>query len=169
MSDGNEVDEPISEEWLRAAGFRWHQLDRQPDKHWLLWLGHAMPAGFLVATEDIGIELAPSFDGTWFCWLRSDVSHRYGRFIHIRHLFRTGEVIRLIEALTGQGWNPSNNLYGTMLRPDDAERAHAELARLDRAMLSNSWGNWHEAEKDPHRGGPLLDHMHDAIDAGKAK
>jgi hypothetical protein len=35
------IDEPISEAWLKAAGFKWSQLDRQPDKHWILWLGGA--------------------------------------------------------------------------------------------------------------------------------
>jgi len=29
----------LTEEWLKRVGFKWHQLDRQPDKHWLLWLG----------------------------------------------------------------------------------------------------------------------------------
>lgn len=33
------TDDPITEEWLKSVGFKWHQFDRQPDKHWLLWLG----------------------------------------------------------------------------------------------------------------------------------
>lgn len=163
------TNEPISEEWLRESGFRWHQLERQPNKHWLLWLGSAMPTGFMAATEDIGVEVTPSNDRTWFCWLRSDVSHRYGRFIHIRHIESTGELVRLIEALTGQRWDPGNNICGTMLRPDAAERERAERKRLDRVMLSEPWGAWHNAEKDEHRGGPLIDHMHASIDSGKAK
>jgi hypothetical protein len=28
--------EPITEEWLKAVGFRWRQIDRQPSKQWLL-------------------------------------------------------------------------------------------------------------------------------------
>ncbi len=32
----------ITEDWLYAVGFRWHQLDRQPNKQWLLWLGNAI-------------------------------------------------------------------------------------------------------------------------------
>ena len=77
--------------------------------------------------------------------------------------------MRLIEALTGQRWEPGNNICGTMLRSDVAERERAERKRLDRAMLSEPWGTWHKTEIDEHRGGPLIDHMHASIDAGKAK
>ena len=43
-----DIDLPLTEEWLKENGFKWHQFDRQPDKHWLLWLGHVecgRPAG----------------------------------------------------------------------------------------------------------------------------
>jgi hypothetical protein len=56
----------ITEEWLKEAGFKWHQLDRQPDKQWLLWLGRAIDdADF----EDLGIEVSRTLgDGaTWHC------------------------------------------------------------------------------------------------------
>jgi hypothetical protein len=117
-----------------SAGFKWHQLDRQPDKHWLLWLGDATAERHSFASyEDIGIELAPCWwknhkdedagdIGQWFCWLRNDSAGRYHRFIHIRHLHTVGELILLIEAITGQGWDPTNNLYGSMRKPEDAER-----------------------------------------------
>lgn len=36
-------DVPLTEEWLRQAGFRWDQLDRQPTKQWTLWMGGATP------------------------------------------------------------------------------------------------------------------------------
>lgn len=170
MSAIPEAAMPITEDWLRSAGFKWHQLERQPDKHWLLWLGSAMPMGFLCAIEDIGVEVAPVGRGLeWFCWLRSDASHRYGRFVHIRHMATTGELVRLIEALTGQVWNPQNNFYGSMLRPDDADRARVERERLDLKMLGEGWSNWQSSEDDDARGRPLLDHMQAAIDAGKAK
>lgn len=161
--------EPITEEWLRSVGFKWHQLERQPNRHWLLWLGNAMPKGFMASYEDIGVEVAPSISGTWFCWLRSDVSHRYGRFIHIRNLTTTAELVRLIEGITGQAWDPKNNIYGSMLRPDDAERTRAERERLDLKMLNEGWAKWNATEADDDRGRPLLDHMQAAIDAGKAE
>src|SRR5580700_3412261 len=78
---------PITEEWLKESGFRWHRLERQPDKHWLLWLGDAMGDGYMTSYEDIGIEVAPMFKRQeWFCWLRSDCAGQYHRFIHLRHI-----------------------------------------------------------------------------------
>jgi hypothetical protein len=46
---------PITEEWLKLVGFRWHQLERQPSRHWLLWLGGALDDGTVPAVEDLGI------------------------------------------------------------------------------------------------------------------
>ena len=63
----------ITEPWLSASGFRWHQLDRQPDKQWLLWLGSAIEDG-LTAAEDLGVEVSrtgrPADGSEWHCWLR---------------------------------------------------------------------------------------------------
>ena len=50
--------EPITEEWLREVGFKWHQFDRQPTKHWLLWLADTFPRRMFHDNEDFGIELA---------------------------------------------------------------------------------------------------------------
>ena len=53
----------ISEDWLRSVGFKWEQLDRQPSKQWILWLGRALrdyaePNGrMFCGPDDIGIEL----------------------------------------------------------------------------------------------------------------
>jgi hypothetical protein len=78
------LNEPITEEWLKEVGFKWHQFDRQPDKQWLLWLGDHTDSG---DTQALGIELTVGTRGEfWFCWLRSDTSHRYSRFLHIRHM-----------------------------------------------------------------------------------
>jgi hypothetical protein len=57
--------EPITAEWLKEIGFRWHQLDRQPDKQWLLWIGEAVDQGKNVACfEDLGLELSPPATAT---------------------------------------------------------------------------------------------------------
>ena len=54
----------ITQEWLRAVGFRWHQFDRQPGKQWLLWLDCALvqPQGPHPFGEDLGIELTLGLD-----------------------------------------------------------------------------------------------------------
>jgi hypothetical protein len=174
---------PITEDWLKSAGFKWHQLERQTDKHWLLWLGDATRERHsFTSFEDIGIELAPCWwknskdedagdVGKWFCWFRDDAAGRYHRFIHIRHLRTVGELTRLIEAITGQTWDPANNLYGSMRKPEDAERIRQENQRLDRRLTleSGECGKWAEIEKDDTRGRALPEHMTAAIKGGGAK
>jgi hypothetical protein len=151
------MDEPITEDWLAAVGFKWHQLDRQPGKQWLLWLGAAAERK-VASFEDLGIELGKSpLDDRWCCWLRSDVAHRYSRFIHVRHLKTQDELIRLIEGLTGRGWNPENNLYGSMQTPEEAEFIRREEQRLDHQFLREG-NKWMEIERDDTSGGALPEH-----------
>jgi hypothetical protein len=161
----------ITEDWLRSVGFKWHQFDRQPNKQWLLWLGSALlRRDMFTGSEDLGIELAENSGSfsDWFCWLRSDSAHRYHRFIHIRHLRYQDELIQMIEGLTGQQWNPANNLYGSMCSPESAERQRQESDRLDMRIQAKQHP-WHESEKDPDRGRPLVDHVDAAIKSGLAK
>lgn len=163
---------PITEDWLKEIGFRWHQFDRQPNKQWLLWLGDCLREadgwGF-TSYEDLGIELAynkPSDD--WFCWLRSDAAGRYHRFLHIRHIKVRGDVIQLIVALTGFDWLPANHIDGCVLKPEHAESRRREAERLDQQLLRGRT-KWSEAEKDDSRGRPLPEHLDAAIKNGGAK
>lgn len=147
--------ESKSEEWLASVGFKWHQLDRQPAKHWVLWLGGRR---FLQSYEDLGVELAPSVrDGNWTRWLRSDFARRYHRFIFLRHLTQRRELISLIEFLGGLPWVPENNLYGAMRTPEEAAWIRSEDDRLDRILLQSNEPH-HEIEKDDSRGAALPEH-----------
>jgi len=152
---------PITEEWLRSVGFKWHQFDRQPDKQWLLWLGDITSPG---DTEDLGIELAPGREDWWFCWLRSDCSSRYSRFLHVRHIRTTGELIMLVQGITGTVWDPANHIGGAALRPERAEAIRKEYDRLDKRIMREGHP-WRDIEKDDTRGGALPEHMQHAIDA----
>lgn len=150
----------ITEDWLRSVGFKWHQLDRQPDKQWLLWLGSALPDdGTLRCTEDLGIELSPvtGDPSRWFCWLRADHAGRYSRFLHVRTLRKKDELTTLIAALTGQAWEPQNNLWGAMRTPAEAALLRRKDDRLDRQILLQR--PWSETEKDPTMGGALPEHL----------
>jgi hypothetical protein len=161
--------DPICEDWLKAVGFKWHQLERQPDKHWLLWLGSAIGDGRMFCdTEDLGVEVAPCREGSWFCWLRSDAGGRYHRFIHVRHIRTIGDLIGLIEALTGQSWDPGNNWYGAMVTPERAAWHRREQERMDRRMMRDG-APWTEGEKDPTIGRPLIEHreFHEAAKRGQ--
>ena len=166
------MSEKLTEEWLKGAGFKWHQFDRQPDKHWLLWLGHAVANGHMVSYEDLGVEVAPMAyknrngeqlgGDEWFCWLRSDGAGRYHRFIHIRHLSTVDDLVKLIEGLTGLPWDPANVMYGSLRTPADAARIRADDERLDRKMLREGPA-WLPHEKDQTRGKALPEHI-DAFD-----
>lgn len=186
VDDRVQADEPITEDWLRAAGFKWHQFERQPSKQWLLWLGGVI--GYDEArggrrlfsdTEDLGIELAPcgflnssggiaGHQGQWFCWLRSDTAGRYHRFVHVRHLSFTIDLVLLIEGLTGQHWDVANNMHGCMLRPEHAAYRREEAERLDRKLMQER-RHWYPAEEDDSRGRALPEHLNAAIESGKAK
>jgi hypothetical protein len=173
------TDQPITEDWLKEVGFRWHEINRQPWKHWTLWLASAFRGQFLASTDDLGIELTPVWylrdDGSlggdvgdWFCWLRADTSHLYSRFLHIRYLRHQREVIQLVEALTGIPWNAANHRYGMVHNETQAERLRREDQRMDRQMLHHN-PKWREIEKDEARGGALPEHLEAAVKAGQAK
>jgi hypothetical protein len=158
--------EPITEDWLKSIGFKWHQFDRQPDKQWLLWLGAATGAG---DAADLGIEVCKNHnDDFWFCWLRSDCAHRYSRFIHVRHIKTRFDLVRMIEGITGQEFSAENNMYGIMHTSEKAVRLRADADRLDQRMLRES-RPWRDIEKDDSRGGALPEHMQDSITNGTSK
>lgn len=152
------IPQPITADWLKSIGFKWHQFDRQPDKHWLLWIGEAMNGGPFTGYEDIGLELAPNRDQEWFCWFRSDTAGRYHRFIHIRHLKEQHELTNLISALTGTIFNPAHVHYGHLRSAAVAARLEQEAQRLD-LILRTEGAPWSEVEKDDTRGRSLPEHM----------
>ena len=153
----------ISEEWLKSVGFKWHQLERQPSKMWTLWLGDCTRTG-ISSFEDLGIEVMDNGNypkpGAFSVFLRADMYHRYSRFIHIRYVYTQDEIIALVEALTGQKWNPANNIYGSMRTPEQAKRIFEEAQRLDLAWLREAPAHmkWNEIEKDDTRGRALPEH-----------
>jgi hypothetical protein len=164
-------EEPITEEWLKSVGFKWHEFERQNAKHWLLWLGGGLrEKPCLSDVQDIGIELSPSYsyEDQWFCWLRSDAAGRYHRFIHLRHVSTRGDVIGLIEAISGRPWTPENHFYGALRSPEAAERIRQDNERLDRRLLAEG-PKWFDVEEDDSRGRALPEHMTAAIKGGGAK
>jgi len=170
----------ITEEWLREVGFKWSQIDRQPSKHWLLWLGGCLDCPreigesserrfFRSGYDEIGIEVAQDSSGTWFCWFRSDVAGRYGRFIHVRHVRFQLELVMLVVAISGRTWKPENHMYGEVKCDMHASRLRAENERIDRKRIEDGGAIWHPSEKDPDRTKALPQHMEEAIKAGVAK
>ncbi|CAN7302998.1 hypothetical protein LJR231_001547 [Phyllobacterium sp. LjRoot231] len=169
------TEELISEAWLSASGFKWHQHDRQPEKHWLLWLGSAV--GRHTSFEDIGIEVTTMQfknssgdtvgDDAWFVWFRSDTAHRYSRFVHVRHMRYQHELIKLVEAVSGQPWAPENHLYGSALLPKHAAEVRQREQDLDHRI--RSWHPHNDIEKDDSRGRALPNHFQDSVKNGTSK
>ena len=119
--------------------------------------------------EDLGIEVAPCRTGQeWFCWLRSDAAGRYHRFIHLRHIEDRKSLIQIIEALSGQKWDPENHFYGSVHSPTNAERLRADCERLD-VRLRKSGPCWYGVEEDDTRGRALPEHMQFHADAQQGK
>lgn len=143
------MNEPITEAWLSEVGFKWHQLERQQHRHWLLWLGDALSER-ATSFDELGIEVSMGSGGQWFCWLRSDHAGRYSRFIHIRYIQTQAELIGLIEGITGCTWRPQDVWYGSLRTPVMAQRLREESERLDRQMLRDG-PKWREIEKDDSR------------------
>lgn len=144
---------PITEDWLRSVHFKWQQLERQPERHWLLWIGDAAGTTY----EDLGIEVTSRVPGepeSWFCWIRADYAGRYSRFVHVRHLRYQDELIALFEGLTGQRWDPANNVGGSASTPAQAERRRRDDERLDRVWQRSH--PWRDDEKDQTRAGPTV-------------
>lgn len=149
------MSEPITEERLANAGFCWSQFDRQPDKQWTLWVGAASDDG--PDLEDIGLELAPGYDGKWFCWLRSDAGGRYSRFVHVRRLRWWNDLVALIAAISGRPFDPADVFYGALHSAARAERFRAERDRLDRRMLAQH--TWRTDLKDETLGRATPEHL----------
>lgn len=132
----------ITEDWLRECGFKWEQLDRQPSKHWLLWIADAcidpVEKRMFSSPDDLGIELAyEARESWWFCWLRADFAGRYSRLLHVRHITKRAEVIEIVEALTGRSFVPSDSMYGSLRSPETAARMKLENDRLDQRIAQS--------------------------------
>jgi len=155
---------PITEEWLKSVGFKWHQHERQLGKAWLLWMGGA--DGYrLQSFEDLGRELHwtgyPDAD-CWSAFLRGDTAGRYHRFIHIRKVRGIGEVVGLVEALSGVPWNVERHIYGRICTEKEAQHISHERQRLDH-LIREECPKWQKVEKDDSRSAALPEHMEEAI------
>lgn len=166
----------ITDDWLSKIGFKWHRMERQPFRHWVLWLGDVMRDNN-TSREDLGIELSATGwpnhhgdminGGAYHCWLRADTAGRYGRFIHIRHLTTHGELLDMIHGLTGAHFDPDHAWYGALLTPEAAARRKRDHDRMDIRLAREEYA-WSPSKADATKGGPLPEHM-EVADAALAK
>lgn len=145
------VDAPlITEEWLRDCGFKWEQHERQPSKHWLLWIGSACLDYDRTSDPDsLGIELAEmgrTDTRLWYCWIRSDIAGRYARLIHVRYVYLQSEVESIIQALTGRKVDWKDSMYGSLRSPMQAEHLRKDRMRLDQ-QINHAWVDRVDADK----------------------
>jgi len=144
----------ITEDWLRDCGFKWEQHERQPAKHWVLWIGLAcldysqtqMPDSLGIEVSPVESYLFPGYENLWYCWIRNDIAGRYSRIIHVRHIALQEELESIISALTGRKVDWSDSMYGMLHSPDRAERMRQERMRLDQ-RINNAWVDRVDAER----------------------
>lgn len=129
---GHDGTEQLSEDLLRDIGFKWHEVERSP-RHWMLWIGRAIPHRYGMSPDDFGIELAQmtAGEGSWSLWFRADYAGRYSRFLFCRDVMHLGDLVAIVEAIIGRPWRKSEVLYGQLWGPEQAERLRAEHDRLD--------------------------------------
>ena len=97
----------ITEEWLAEVGFKYRDpVERQIFRHWTLTFSEPSDHGLYIETTMPGvINRQGKHIGTehgWFVWLG-----RESKFFHTRHMVYRHEMIALVEALTGQPWEPT--------------------------------------------------------------
>lgn len=165
MTETAALNQPITEDWLRSVGFKWHTVqggepsERNP-RHWVLWMGGVAndepgQVWRFHDDEDLGIEI--SYGGNWwYCWLRSDTSHRYSRFLHVRHIRYQHEAVQLVEALSGKAWDSTDHMYGKIFTPEQAQRIRERDKRLDIRIAKDV--PWRKTEKDDSSGRALPEH-----------
>ncbi len=97
----------ITEEWLASVGFKYRDPEeRQPFKHWTLTFREHDDYGLYLETtapgwlNRNGEHIAA--DQGWYLWLGRGHKH-----FHLRHVFEREEIIAIVEALTGQKWEPT--------------------------------------------------------------
>lgn len=97
----------ITEEWLGDVGFKYREPgERQQFRHWTLTFSEPDDYGMYLETTKSGWLNAQGehigADGGWFLWLG-----REHKFIHLRYVYERDEIIAVVEALTGQKWEPT--------------------------------------------------------------
>jgi hypothetical protein len=145
----------ITEDWLRDCGFKWEQLDRQPHKSWLLWIGMACVdyGSMFRSSDNLGIELSKILSqpkgyryDLWNCWIRNDIAGRYARIIHVRYVYLQSEVEHIIAALTGRRVEWRDSMYGSLHDPVSGEQLRHDRMRLDQ-RINHAWVDRVDAEK----------------------
>src|SRR5215471_17790911 len=99
---GTSGPDAVTGEWLLSVGFERSHFPEINESHYVLW---CTQPGYLQSPKDLGVEVAEDREGWWNCWLRSDTGGRYGRLLYVRRIWEAGELVQLIEAVSGLEWN----------------------------------------------------------------
>lgn len=104
-----EMNEPITEAWLVAHGWRLvgeRNDERTQPSRKMRRLAIAAecldwPQPFR-SSDDLCIDVAPWRYGEWFVWIHQEEPYR---FVPVRMMKTVGELVRLWEGLTGKEWS----------------------------------------------------------------
>lgn len=93
----------ITEEWLAEVGFKYREPgERQQWRHWTLTFNEPDDYGLYLETTAPGWLNRNGEHNGWYLWIGRGQHH-----FHLKHVFEQSEMIAIVEALTGQKWEPS--------------------------------------------------------------
>lgn len=98
---------PITEDWLRANGFRvedGRNDPRFPIRSLAIAGDKFGGRSFMESSDDLCIDVAPTSikdQAEWYVWIGQREPYRH---IHVRFMRTTDELARLYEGLTGRVW-----------------------------------------------------------------
>jgi hypothetical protein len=133
---GGEIE--ITREWLHEVGFG-------RDDPWSLWLreGTGTSTSDLVEAGMIAVELSPvpEHEGRWFCRLRTHMLDGLNHAVLLRQIARRRDLVDIVEAISGQSWDPANHFMGRLVTPERAAQNRDAIARLDEHLqdLGPAW------------------------------
>ena len=110
----------ITEDWLADVGFKYREPgELQQWKHWTLTFHEQDDHGLYIETTKPGWlnrngDLIGAEYG-WYLWIGRGAHH-----FHLRHVFEREEIAALVEALTGQKWEPTRMGHVPMRRREKA-------------------------------------------------
>lgn len=139
---GEDREALLTEDWLRDQGFKSSQQERQTWKHWSLYLGWASGQKN-ACMEDLIVEVTMAWwhnhhgdpvgdTEAWNCWLRG----MNNSLLHVRYIKTRGELLGLIEALTGRSWDRSLSYFGNLYHEGHRSWLEESAARTRSAEVA---------------------------------
>lgn len=119
------MNEPITYEWLRSRGFRFHSTNASNVPHMVRVTDSRM---------DTALEIGEAIGGGWTVWLRSDIAHSRCRFCFLRHIDTQKQLESLWFGITDrhlvlEAYDPEQFAESLERCKEEAQRHYLEYAK----------------------------------------